>query len=152
MYEIVRRDEADEALQKQVTGGLEAYNDLHSPHLREARKAEKAARTLDLFVLGEDGTVKAGLMGRLLWSWSGEGFLYVSNLWVHESLRGQDYGSRLLRQAEDAAQEAGCRAAYLTTFSFQARPFYEKQGYRCVGALENYPPGHSYYWMAKQPL
>lgn len=37
----------------------------------------------------------------------------------------------------------------LRTFGFQARGFYEKQGYRVVGALEDYPPGNAMFWMRK---
>jgi RimJ/RimL family protein N-acetyltransferase len=63
--------------------------------------------------------------------------------------RGQGYGRRLLALAEQAAQERGCRYAQLTTYSFQARGFYEKAGYRVVGALTDYPPGETYYWLRK---
>lgn len=152
MLPIEGRDEPDEALRKQVDDGLSAYNASQSAVFREEGNPEKRNRTLDLFVRGGDGRVLAGLLARTRFADSGQGWLYVSHLWVDESLRGQDYGMQLLRQAEDCAREAGCTGAYLTTFSFQARPFYEKQGYRCVGTLEGYPPGGAYYWMAKQPL
>ena len=36
------------------------------------------------------------------------------------------------------------------TFSFQARPFYEKLGYRVFGTLENHPSGHQHYLMTKK--
>ena len=38
----------------------------------------------------------------------------------------------------------------LTTFSFQARGFYEKYGYCVAGAMEDYPPGATYFWMRKE--
>jgi hypothetical protein len=50
---------------------------------------------------------------------------------------------------EDEARAFGAKHAYLDTFSFQARPFYEKRGYRVFGTLENYPDAHSRYWMTK---
>ena len=153
MLPIERRDEPDEALRKQVDDGLSAHNARYSAAFAEEdADPAKKPRPLDLFVRDADGRVRAGLVGQLRFAWTGQGWLYISRLWVDESLRGQDYGTRLLRQAEDAAREAGCTAVHLTTFSFQARPFYEKQGYRCVGTLEGYPPGGSYYWMLKQPL
>jgi hypothetical protein len=40
--------------------------------------------------------------------------------------------------------------AFLDTFSFQARPFYEKLGYHVFGMLENHPAGHQHYFMTKQ--
>ena len=44
----------------------------------------------------------------------------------------------------------GCRYAHLDTFSYQARPFYDRLGYRLFGELENYPPGHSRFFLRKQ--
>jgi hypothetical protein len=37
----------------------------------------------------------------------------------------------------------------LETFSFQARGFYEKCGYKVVGQLDDCPPGQRFYWMYK---
>jgi NADH:ubiquinone oxidoreductase subunit C len=31
----------------------------------------------------------------------------------------------------------------VSTFSFQAASFYERQGYALFGVLEDFPPGHS---------
>jgi hypothetical protein len=39
---------------------------------------------------------------------------------------------------------------WLDTFSFQARPFYEKLGYEVFGQLEDYPRGHSRYFLQKR--
>ena len=38
----------------------------------------------------------------------------------------------------------------LSTFSFQARPFYEQLGYALIGTLEDYPEGHSLFFMTKR--
>jgi hypothetical protein len=38
---------------------------------------------------------------------------------------------------------------FLSTFSFQARPFYERFGYEVFGELPDYPEGHSLYFMKK---
>ena len=37
----------------------------------------------------------------------------------------------------------------MDTFSFQARPFYEKLGYRVFGQLPDYPRGQTRYFLAK---
>ena len=47
------------------------------------------------------------------------------------------------------AATRGCRHAYLDTFDFQARPFYEKQGYAAFGVQDDYPPGHRRYFVEK---
>ncbi|WP_084493073.1 GNAT family N-acetyltransferase [Lacrimispora indolis] len=56
-------------------------------------------------------------------------------------------GSKLLKQAEETAKERGCQYVFLDTFSFQASVFYEKQGYKNVFTLEEYPvTGKRYYF------
>jgi hypothetical protein len=48
------------------------------------------------------------------------------------------------------ARPQDCTDAFLDTFSFQARPFYEKLGYHIFGTLENHPAGHQHYFMTKK--
>ena len=66
------------------------------------------------------------------------------------SARGQGVGSQLLAMAEQEAVARGCHSAYLDTFSFQALPFYQKQGYEVFGTLDNYPGEHKRYFLRKQ--
>ena len=65
-------------------------------------------------------------------------------------MRRRGVGTALLRRAEAEAAGRGCLGAMLDTFSFQARPFYETQGYRVAGELSDFPPGHSLYVMQKR--
>ena len=48
------------------------------------------------------------------------------------------------------ARERGCIGVYLDTYSFQARPFYERHGYAVVGVLPDMPPGGAMYYLAKR--
>lgn len=77
------------------------------------------------------------------------GWLYIDELWLDERYRGKGFGSQLIDLAERHGRALGAAAAYVDTFSFQARPFYEKHGYVLFGELENYPSGHSRYWLSK---
>ncbi|HUF61007.1 MAG TPA: GNAT family N-acetyltransferase [Verrucomicrobiales bacterium] len=81
---------------------------------------------------------------------AGRGWLHVSVVWVDEPFRGQGIGRRLMQAAEAAGIGQGCQAAYLDTFSYQARPFYEKLGYEVFGTLDDYPPGHQRHFMRKR--
>ena len=71
-------------------------------------------------------------------------------LWVDERYRRQGLGSMLIRKAEQTAKENGCGLMLLGTFDFQARPLYEKHGYRVYGVIENYPQGHCNYALMKR--
>jgi GNAT superfamily N-acetyltransferase len=59
------------------------------------------------------------------------------------------YGAKLIVAAEDEARTQGCHGVYLTTFSFQARPFYEKFGYEVIADIRDYPKGHSHHVLKK---
>ena len=54
-----------------------------------------------------------------------------------------------MEQAEREAIRRGCRTIWLDTFTFQARGFYERLGYSVFGTLEDYPPGHSRFFLKK---
>ena len=68
------------------------------------------------------------------------GWLELTLLWVAEPLRGKGYWERLLRAAEEEARMQGCSGVFLSTFSFQARPFYERFATRSSGNCQITPP------------
>lgn len=98
-------------------------------------------------VLARDaaGELAGGAYGFLNWTW-----LDLSLLWVAEALRGEGLGSRLVERIEREARARGCRHAHLETFSYQARAFYERHGYRAFAELPDYPPGHAKIYLRKE--
>src|SRR5215210_9546188 len=99
---------------------------------------------LAIFLKDERGAVLGGVLGHVWGGW-----LALNALWVAEPFRGQGYGARLLRAAEDEARRQGCHGVFLTTFSFQAPGFYEKFGYEAVADIPDYPKGHSHHVLKK---
>jgi len=55
-----------------------------------------------------------------------------------------------MAEAEEEALRRDCRSAWLDTFEFQARGFYERLGYSCFATLPEYPQGYSRYFLQKQ--
>jgi GNAT superfamily N-acetyltransferase len=99
---------------------------------------------LAIFLKDERGAVLGGALGHVWGGW-----LDLDALWVTEPYRGQGYGAKLLRAAEDEARMQGCHGVFLTSFSFQAPTFYEKFGYEVVADIPDYPKGHSYQILKK---
>jgi len=90
--------------------------------------------------------------GRLLGGLRGFVFLYwldVEVLFVEEDARGAGLGSRLLAEAERQAITLGARNAKLSTFEWQARGFYLKQGYEEYARIDDYAPGFHLAYMKK---
>jgi GNAT superfamily N-acetyltransferase len=85
-----------------------------------------------------------------LYGSTGFSYLYVNLLFIPESMRRGGVGRKLMMEAEAEAIRRGCIAAWLDTFSFQARGFYEKLGYSVFGTLDDYPPGHSRFYLTKR--
>ena len=137
-------EERDEALEQYVERRLEGYNERQSPWVLQKRMPGRGPRPLSVYLRNSDGDTFGGVIGYTLWDW-----LHIEYLWVWEELRGQGWGSALIRSLEDAARQRGCRHAQVYTWSFQAPDFYGKLGYRIVGRLDDYPPGHTDYWLRK---
>jgi GNAT superfamily N-acetyltransferase len=128
-----------DALRRFVTDGLAAHN--------IAATGRADWYPVGYFLRSADGEWLGGLLGDLWGGW-----LHVSHLWVAAPARRCGNGTRLMQAAERYAVDRGCHAATLETASFEARPFYEKLGYRVFAALDDYPPGHTKYFLRKQLL
>lgn len=100
---------------------------------------------VSIFLRDDNTEILGGVLGQIWGQW-----LYVSDLWLSKPLRRGGYGRKLLVTAEQYAIEKGCLNVWLTTHSFQARPFYEKLGYEAFAQLEEFPPGHTLYFLKKK--
>jgi GNAT superfamily N-acetyltransferase len=138
MVEISLSEAEEQEAAKVVLAGLSAFNEqVAGPH---------GFRPLNLVVRREPGGAPVGgLIGHTLYRW-----LFVRLFYLPEDLRRGGLGAQLLRQAEDEARRRGCIGAWLDTFSFQARPFYEKQGYAVFGTLDDQPPGGHRHFLMKR--
>jgi GNAT superfamily N-acetyltransferase len=121
---------------KAILKGLVAYNC--------SQIGRRKWKNIAITIRNDAGDIVGGVTGEAWADW-----LFIQLLWLDEAHRGQDLASRAMDAVEDEARAFGAKHAYLDTFSFQARPFYEKRGYRVFGTLENYPDAHSRYWMTK---
>lgn len=136
-YELVK--DPSEGQVHPVRAGLYLYN-------RKQLGGEANDRFVKLLVYArdEEGYPIGGVYGEAYWGW-----LHIDTLWVAEAYRGQDIGSALLAQIEQAAGEQGFPNSHLETTDFQALPFYQKHGYEVFGALEGKPTGHTCYYLKK---
>src|SRR5215831_6681840 len=120
-----------------VRAGLSAFNRVADP--------DPVYHPIRLFLRDANGAIQGGLIGAVWNAW-----LYIDILWIDERLRQQGYGAQLMLAAEQEASAYGCHAALLDTFSFQARPFYERLGYEVVAELPDCPrPGMARYYLRK---
>lgn len=122
---------------KAILQALVAFNRSSGPPTK--------AEPLAILIRGEDGEIEGGLWGHSIYDW-----LRIELLVVPEAIRSQGIGRRLLAKAEGEARRRSCIGAWLDTFSFQARGFYEKAGYRLAGQIDDHPIGGARYILAKR--
>lgn len=136
---IDRIEQPTEAHHQAILNPLIAFSDLR------AGAGDWPDHTLCLAIRGPDGEVRGGLWGRFYYDW-----LFIELIFVPEDLRGKDIGSALLAMAEARAAAWGAVGVWLDTFSFQARGFYEKHGYRVFGDITGYPGPHARFFLQKR--
>ncbi|MBT2288156.1 GNAT family N-acetyltransferase [Paenibacillus albidus] len=94
----------------------------------------------------EHGAYAGGITGEMVWS-----ILHVHLLAVDEAYRGHGVGALLLEQMEALAKAQGCKVSELTTMSWQAPGFYQKQGYEIFGEIQDCPlVGQTKFYLKKQ--
>jgi GNAT superfamily N-acetyltransferase len=125
---------------------IKEFNNKHSFHHKEARK-EGLVQPINIIVSDENEKWIGGITADVYWDW-----VEINDFWFSEEFRGKGLGGDLLDKTETLAMEKGAKKALLTTFSFQARSFYEIKGYKVVGEIKDYPPGSSYFTMVKELL
>ena len=96
-------------------------------------------------IVDEEGNIIAGCLA-IMHCWN---VVAIDILWVDDQYRGQGLGSILLGKVEREAMEKGCHLVHLDTYDFQAKGFYEKNGYSLFGILEDCPKGHIRYYLKK---
>jgi GNAT superfamily N-acetyltransferase len=136
-YDLLYVDKPEETAWGIIGRGIHNFN--------EQIAGDNHFQRLCYAVVTAEGEIVGGIFCAIHWDW-----LYIDLLWLPEALRGQGYGHRLLEAAEDEARRRGARNAYLDTFSFQAPDFYRRHGYRVFGELQDFPPGHTRYYLTKQ--
>ena len=135
-YQLIISEVADPEVEKAIIAPLAAYNN--------SKAGPGNSKALIIAIKDDTGGVTGGLSG-----YTSRGWLFTHLLVVPEELRSQGLGTRLMEMAENEAVVRGCVGAWLDTFEFQARGFYEKLGYACFGEIQDYPPGFSRFFMKK---
>ncbi len=134
---VTQQPNADELAT--ISQGLQSSN---SKHIGDA--ATEEGLKFAVFARDDSGTVIGGIRAVAFWDW-----MNIEVIWVHEKARGSGIGRQLLKAAEEFAMENHFFWSCLETASFQAREFYEKQGYEVFGEPQDFPKGHTMYYMKK---
>jgi GNAT superfamily N-acetyltransferase len=92
----------------------------------------------------ETGETLGGMIGRTSY-----GLLFIDLVYLPETMRGQNIGSRLLQMMEQEGASRGCKSAFLLTITYQAPGFYQRHGWTEFGRIACDPPGAARVFMTK---
>ncbi len=126
--------EADAAL---ISSGLADYNAQKTGY-RDWRPLAALLRDPN------SGETVGGMIGKTSY-----GLLFIDLVYLPETLRGQDIGSRLLTMMEQEGVNRGCMSAFLLTITYQAPGFYERHGGTEFGRISCDPLGTARIFMTK---
>ena len=126
---------------KIISDGIGAFN---APYLPNDAEFDSGCR-FALFARNTQGQIVGGIQAHVVWS-----YCVLELLWLAEDTRGCGVGSALMAQLEVFAQQKGLIQIRTETLDFQAKPFYEKLGYRVYGELDDSPKGHTTYFLVKR--
>lgn len=112
-----RIGDRNEGLDQRLSDELDRFNEAATPQSAPQRE-------LTIEVRDTADELAAGLSG---WTWGTSAG--IAMVWVREDLRRTGLGQQLLAGAEDEARSRGCEQVYVSSFTFQAPGFYERNGY-----------------------
>lgn len=97
------------------------------------------------FLAYDDNKLIGGAIGFIQYNW-----YFLDLLYIDEEYRGQDIGTNLLKKIEEFAKKENLTGVRMETWDFQARGFYEKNGYSVFGEIKDCPPGTIVYCLKKE--
>ncbi|QFF99261.1 N-acetyltransferase [Psychrobacillus glaciei] len=99
---------------------------------------------ITLFLKDENGNTRGGILAEVCWNW-----LEIHTFMIDEDMRYSGFGTKLLSELEKMAIKKECDFIKVDTLSFQALGFYEKNGYKVFGSLDNVGRDYKHYYLKK---
>ena len=94
------------------------------------------------FLVFDDDKLVGGVIGFVEYNW------YILDLlYIDEVYRRRDIGTTLINWVKEFSKNHRLTGIKLETWDFQARGFYEKNGFTVFAELKNYPPGTTVFYL-----
>lgn len=97
------------------------------------------------FLAFDNNKLIGGAIGFVEYNW-----YFLDMFYIDEEYRGRDIGTNLIKQIEEFAKKENLTGVRMETWDFQARGFYEKNGYEVFAEIKDCPPGTTNYYLKKE--
>lgn len=125
---------------KIISEGIVDFNTASVPNLESIEDEVKFC----VFARDNEDNIVGGIRANCFWN-----TLHIELLWLAEEIRGKGTGKDLIQQAERFAKQNNCEKVFVETTSWQAKPFYERCGYKLIATLPDRPKGYASYYLTK---
>ncbi|MBX3710219.1 MAG: GNAT family N-acetyltransferase [Gammaproteobacteria bacterium] len=115
--------------------------------ISENAKTERSlppGKPFAFFIKYELNQIKGGCSGYIYY-----GCFYVDLLWVDQSLRGKQYGTQLMKEAEKLAHDNNSNFIAVNTMNFEALDFYKKLGFTIEFERHGFDKNSIMYFLRK---
>jgi GNAT superfamily N-acetyltransferase len=126
----------DETVDRAIHAGLRAFN--------RASVNWPERQHFNVVLRDGEGIVRGGILASVNFD-----VLVLEDVFVEESCRHGGYGGQLMALAEENGRRLGARLAVVSTFSWRARPSYEKLGYAMYAQLPYDDGAYTLYSLKK---
>lgn len=96
------------------------------------------------FLAFDNEKLIGGAIGFIEYNW-----YFLDLLYIDEEYRGRDIATELLEKIEKFSKNENLTGVRMETWNFQAKGFYEKNGYTVFAKIEDCPPGTIDYFLKK---
>ena len=97
------------------------------------------------FLAFDNDKLIGGAIGYIEYNW-----YFLDLLYIDEDYRRQSIGTKLIKAIEEFAIKENLTGIRMETWDFQARGFYEKNGYNVFAKIKDCPPGTIDYFLKKE--
>lgn len=129
---------------QQIIDGLNDFNYSKRPDVFAYKKKVKDEYIPFGFYAFIDDVLVGGMYVNKAMQW-----LKIEVLFVKEEYRSNNIGSKLIKEAEEYCKKENLIGMHLTTLDFQAKGFYEKQGFELIAQIKDWPKGITRYELIK---
>lgn len=131
--------------EKIIIEGIKNFNIKNYPNIEIFQKyREKGYNDSVGFYSLIDEQVVGGIVSRKKMQW-----LDIDILYVNEMFRNNKIGSHLMDKAVEYCKKEKLLGIHLYTLDFQAKGFYEKQGFELIAEIKDWPKGFTRYEFIK---
>lgn len=142
LIEIIK--ERNTSYQKKVENLLYQFDNQYGTTPYYQNRTTPTDTSLFGFYLKKENEIIGGVVVYQAWDW-----LFIDLLAIREEYRKKGYGKQLFQYLEAYANNEKLVAMKVSTLDFQARGFYEKQGFHVICELRDCPRGNTKYELVK---